>query len=361
MITVAMLNIVMVYLAFFARYRRWEFLLKVSFLLLFIFLALRYDFGNDYMAYLKDFLKLDPFSTIDFFNDKSKYEPGWTFLCHLFRPFDTMGFFAMTAVLALLNCFVYYRFIKKYVPPNYYWLAVFLYLFNPGLMLIHSSAMRQSVAISLFLLSIDSLYKKNAVGYFLCIALAISFHASAVILLPVYLIVLCNWNINKIAALFLLSAYIMFIFFGKILKPELNAFIAGHFTKYTIYKAQSGVEIGTGLGLLFYSLLFVLILLYEQYQTKENAIVFKIAIISYLLMPISLIVMILGRCAMYFQPATIVVMPILFANMKSRLISYSIMILLLIITIMSFNGFFQSKIWEKRFGTYHTIFSSSEI
>jgi hypothetical protein len=361
MITVAIVNIVMVYFAFFARYKNWQFLLKFSFIILFVFLALRYDFGNDYHVYLKDFLKLNPFSTIDYFSKASTFEPGWTFLCHLFRPLGAMGFFAMTALLALFNCFVYYRFIKKYVPPDYYWLAVFLYVFNPYFMLIHASAMRQSVAISLFLLSIDYLYKKNPVGYFLFIGLAMSFHISAIILLPVYLIGLFNWKINKMTAIGLLSSYILIIFFGKMFRSELTMFVARHFDKYAVYNSQSGIEIGTGMGLLFYSILFVLILLYEQYQTKENAIVFKVAIIGYLVMPVSLIVMIFGRSAMYFQPATIAVMPILFANMKNRLISYTIMILLITITTFSFYGFFQSKIWEKKYGTYNTIFSSPEI
>lgn len=359
MITVAVLNSVVVFLAFFARFKNWDFLLKISFGLLFVFLALRYDYGNDYNAYLKDFMKLSFNSFAEF--DKANFEPGWTLLCYLFRPLGVKGFFAMTAVLAFFNCVVYYRFIKRYVPPAYYWLAVFLYVFSPGFMLTHASAMRQSVAISLFLISVDYLYKKNVLGYGICIGLAMSVHFSAVILLPVFLLGLFNWRINKMTASCLLAGYVLFIFLGKTMKGPIADFVTTYLGRYAIYNSQSGIEIGTGMGLLFYTMLFVLILWYEQYQTKENAIVFKLAIISYLLLPVSLIIMILGRSNMYFQPATIVVMPMVFANIKSVLFRYSFMFALIAITLLSFNGFFHSKVWEKKFGTYQTIFSSQEL
>jgi hypothetical protein len=360
MITVAVLNSVVVFLSFFARFKNWEFLLKISFGLLFVFLALRYDYGNDYNAYLKDFMRLS-YSDFTLYNKATHFEPGWAFLCYLFRPLGVKGFFAMTAVLALFNCVVYYRFIKKYVPPAYYWLAVFLYVFSPGFMLTHATAMRQSVAISLFLIAVNFLYKKNAIGYFICIGLAVLFHLSAVILLPVFILGLFNWKINKATAAGLLASYSVFVFMGKVLKEPITNFIATYWEKYAIYNSQSGIEIGTGMGLMFYTLLFILILWYEQYQTKENAIVFKLAILSYLLLPVSLIIMILGRSNMYFQPATIVVMPMVFANIKSILIKYAVMIVLILITLLSFYGFFQSKVWEKKFGTYHTIFSSTEF
>ncbi len=360
MITVATLNIVVVFLAFFARFKNWEFLLKISFGLLFVFLALRYDYGNDYQAYLKDFMRLS-FSDFTSYSKTTHFEPGWTFLCYLFRPLGAKGFFAMTAVLALFNCVVYYRFIKRYVPSAYYWLAVFLYVFNPYFMLVHASAMRQSVAISLFLLAVDFLYKKNAIGYFICIGLAALIHLSALILLPVFLLGMFNWKINKATAAGLLASYIAIIFMGEVFREPVANFIATYFERYAVYNAQIGAEIGTGMGLLFYTLLFILILWYEQYQTRENAIVFKLAVVSYLLLPVSIIIMALGRCTMYFQPVTIVVLPMVFANMKNVIVRYAVMFALIAITLLSFNGFFHSKVWEKKFGTYQTIFSSQEL
>ena len=58
MITVAIFNMFAVFFAFLAGSRRDKFWLKVSFVVIFLFLALRYDYGNDYDAYLQGFLNI---------------------------------------------------------------------------------------------------------------------------------------------------------------------------------------------------------------------------------------------------------------------------------------------------------------
>ena len=108
-------------------------------------------------------------------------EIGWLILCWMFKQF---GFYVMVAFLALFSCLLYYRFFINYVPANFYWLAIFLYIFNPGLMLLHTTAMRQSISIALFLLSIEYIVKKDVIRYILIIGFASLFHKSALVLLP---------------------------------------------------------------------------------------------------------------------------------------------------------------------------------
>lgn len=356
MITVAIFNIFVVFYAFIARNIRTEFWLKFSFVLIFLFLAFRYNYGNDYFSYLKKFLEINRVETIDYFDKYWGFEAGWVFLCRLFGP---LGFFAMTAVLALFNCIVYYRFIKKYVPPDYYWLAVFLYVFNPNFMLIHSSAMRQSFAISLFLFAIDYIYKKDALRYILCVGLAALFHTSALILLPVYLLGLFDWKINKLTAVGIFSLFMFMFLYGNTFLPDINQFISVYFLRYEVY--EGGVEIGTGLGLIFNSFLFALILYYERIVFADISLLFKIAILSYFVIPLTLSIMMLGRVGMYFQPATLAVFPVIFSNIKNPILLKLTLALLVFITLYSFYGFFQSDVWRVPFGNYQTIFSAPEI
>jgi len=104
--------------------------LKISFFTIFLFLSLRYNFGNDYMGYLNSFLETNSYNTFNLSSISYKgYEIGWVLLTRLFGP---IGFFAMTAILAALTCIVFYRFIRKYVPPQYYWISIFLYVFSPS-------------------------------------------------------------------------------------------------------------------------------------------------------------------------------------------------------------------------------------
>lgn len=356
MITVAIFNIIVVYFAYLARNERMEFWLKGSFILIFLFLALRYDYGNDYSGYLEGFLKMNRIDVIDYFDKDWHYEPGWILLCRLFKPF---GFFALTAALALFNCFVYYYFIKKYVPSDYYWLAVFLYVFNPDFMLIHSSAMRQSIAISLFLFAIDYLYKKDVIRYCLCICLASLFHTSALILLPLFLLGLYNWKITKLTAIGIFSLFIFLFLFGKDFLPDMNRFIDTYFNKYEAY--QEGTKISTGLGLILFSAIFALVLFYATSQSGESSLLFKIAGLSFFMIPAGLLIQMFARVGMYFQPATLAVYPIVLLNIKNPIFKDLSSALLVLVTLYFFYEFFHSDTYSVLFGTYSTIFSAPEV
>src|ERR1700753_2193886 len=176
MITVAVLNFCAVFFAYLARFATTRYCLKIAFFLIFLFLALRFDYGNDYNNYLQGFLNNPQPDAVQKMSDYLRptlFEPGWVFLYYLFQPF---GFFVMVAVLALFTCAVYYRLIAKYVPPPYYWLATFLFSYNPELLIANTGQMRQCVATNIFLLSIDFLYHKKALAYILCILVASTFH-----------------------------------------------------------------------------------------------------------------------------------------------------------------------------------------
>ncbi len=321
--------------------------LKAAFGLIFLFLALRYQFGNDYPTYL------------DMFNNQSDLtltiEPAWTLLNWVFRP---VGFFSLVAVLALFNSFVYYRFVREYVPASLYWLAVFIYVFNPDFMLIQASAMRQTVAIVLFMLAIDFLYKRQPVRYFLCVGLAAAFHFSALILLPVYLVNVRDWRLDKLKALVCISVYASLFLFGGALAPYVSVFVGAYFEKYAIYQDAGVVK--SGLGFFYLTAMFLVTLSLEKAQTKQGALVFHIAIISFLLLPLTLIVELSARLGMYFAIATIAVYPLVFRHMKNAVGRMVYISLLIAFISFKFVTFFGSETWKDSFGTYHTILSAGE-
>jgi transmembrane protein EpsG len=353
MAAVAIFNTVVVLFAYLARYKGHEFFLKVSFFLIFLFLALRYDYGNDYPAYLLAFFDINSYASIDYLDTSWDFEPGWLFLCRLFQP---LGFFAMVAVLAAFNCFVYYRFIKEYVSPGYYWFAVFLYVFNAALMLTHSSAMRQSLAICLFLFCIDCINKKHAIRYFLCIGLACLFHSSAEILLLVYLLGVFDWKINRTMAIFLFATYLLLFQYGGLLIPALNRFVGSNFSRYEEYGGTA--EMRSGLGLVFSSALFGLVLYYDFFQTEKTSLLFKIFILSYFIVPLSLSLAMLERLGMYFEPAMLIVFPTIVLNIKNFVFKIALLALIGFLTLYGFYMFFQSETYREPFRTYKTIFSA---
>ncbi len=346
-------NVLAVLFAYLAKYKEFQFGLKLSFLVIFVFLAIRFDFGNDYMSYYKDFIILNSYSAIDFLDKTLYYEPGWLFLIKVFQPF---GFFVLVMFLSLINCIIFYLFIKKFVPVQYFWLAVFIYVFTPGFMLVHASAMRQSIAINLFIFAIPYIYKKDFLRYILCIVLASLFHFSALILLPVYFLVFLNWKINNFWGSIIFIVFISLFIFGDKISPILFNVIGNFFQDYELYIGTK-TEIGSGIGVVFLSLLLIFVIYYSRFQNKQINILFNIAIIGFMFIPIGLLLAMVSRISMYFTPATIIVYPILIANIKKPIPRNTFTFFLIAFTIFNFITFFKSEIFGKAYESYQTIFS----
>jgi len=354
LITTIILGVFSILFAYLAKFGNFNWGLKVSFVLIFLFLAFRYAFGNDYNTYLDIFNDISIESNVDYssFIDQT-FEPGWLFLNWLFR---NLGFFTMNILLALISCLVYYRFIKKYVPAQYYWFAIFIYIFNPNLMLIHSSAMRQSVAILLIVFSLEYFYKKDFIRYFICVVIASLFHYSALILLPVFLLTYLNKEIGKKSGGIIFALYILLFVFGDKLIPYFSQFVSQFFEKYDYYQDKGIVN--SGLGFLFYSLTFILVLYTEKFQNREVALIFKLCFIYFLIMPLGIIIEMTGRFGMYFAVTTIIVYPNIINCLKSSVQKYTFAIIIILFTVLQFGQFFYSDIYHEYYINYQTVFSA---
>ncbi len=356
MIITIFLGFFSILFAYLAKFEQGKWGLKVSFILIFVFISLRYNFGNDYNEYLKIFNSLSNSKTIDIeFLFFQFYEPGWIFLNWIFKD---LGFFIMNIFLAFFSCLIYYRFIKKYITKEYYWLSLFIYIFFPGFLLIQSSAMRQSVALMLFLFSIDYINKKYIWRYFITIIFAGMFHYSALLLLPAYFLVFFNKKIRLILGSVLFLTYLSLFVFGEKLAPLFQTLMLNITDKYESYQDQGNVN--SGFGFIYFTLLFIIVLLHDHKQIKEVALLFKIAILSFFIIPLGLIIEMSGRFAMYFSPATIVVYPNILASMKNAYVKYFFISILMVFTLYQFLMFFYSKNYNQFYFEYHTIFSADK-
>jgi len=356
MVVTTILGILAVFSAYLTKYNGWKFGLKLSFSMIFIFLALRYNFGNDYEPYLNVFNSINAKDQFKLFEFETRVEIGWVGLCRLFKP---LGFFAMTAFLSLLSCIVYYRFIKNYVPERYYWLAVFIYIFSPSFMLIHSSAMRQSLAIVFFILSIDFILKRNLTKYLLCIGLSSLFHYSALILIPAFLLGFTREKISNVLLVIIFSLYLLLFVLIEQVGPIINQIVSTHFHKYEHY--EGAATIGSGLGVVYSSVLLILLLYFDRYQDKKHTLIFRIAAISFFFIPLAFYIQMIGRISMYFAPATIVAYPMLQETFQKNIYKLLFISLIILVTAYTYFQFYQSDVWKPYFFEYHTIFASPEI
>lgn len=349
---VLLTNILVVIFAFLESKKILKNGLLISFVIIFVFLSLRYDYGNDYMNYYKGFQEINRFVNFNIFDEQIHFEPGWVVLCILFQP---IGFFGMVVFLSFLYCYFLYDLIKRYVPIKLYWFAVFILVFSSEFVLTHLSTMRQTLAILTFIFSLKFIYEKKIILYVMSILLASTFHSSALLLLPIYFIQFVNFKLNKFSGGLIFFLYGVLYVFGENIKPFLNSVVTSFNEDYLVYDEEGALN--SGVGLLILSFFFVLVLVNDKYYKGEIALLFKLVILSFILAPIGLIVMMFGRVSMYFSVFLVVVFPLVFEAVKIKSIKYLFLILLIVLTFKTFFDFFESPIWIAKYKEYHSVFT----
>jgi transmembrane protein EpsG len=350
--------------------------LKIVFIIIFLFLGLRYQFGNDYRGYITLFNEANSYDSfhVALLNAKRR-EIGWFLLNYIFGFFGTYGFQIQVFVLSIFNSVVYYKFIVRYCPPAYYWFAVFIYIFNPANMLIQSSAMRQSLSICIFLLAIDFLIRKKLFAYIIAILFASLFHISALVLLPLYLLNKVNFTLGRKIPVFFLLFFVFIWLSGDIvffpIRWILNKFFADIYLFYV-----GGRELDTGLGVLFqfsYMLAFLYFYKFNRVLTSDatdsrpkdlriqkmtDNIIIMLSLIYYMFIPLGLYLGMISRVSMYFSPILIVGYPVMLSKIKSESIRVILIVLLIFFTLYTYFLFFlPDSGWITHFGIYKTIFN----
>lgn len=357
MLELAIFNSLVVFFAALGSSKKRLLWLRFSFTLIFLFLALRYNYGNDYQAYLLLFNSLNKPDIV------LPYEYGWQVLNIIFKPF---GFFAMVIFLSFINCIIYYRFIVKYVPASYYWLAVFIYVFWPPMMLVQLSSMRQTLALLLFIYSLKYLYSKKLIWYLLCIAVASQFHKSVIILLPLYLIVRRDWKMSwKKVIAFILLFLLMFVVIDKI-GGYLSYAVGLFFDKYDAYFDEGADELQSGYGFVYTVIVFIIIILFSLYQKNEDLFLSKLSIVGHYIIPLSFIVLTAYRLRVYTQIFMIPIIPIIIRSISNekyinKIVKLMIMFSYVLYTLIAFYQFFNTEINIRPYGIYKTIFTAPKM
>ena len=233
MIETIVIGLICVFWAYLGRYRRLSWGFGAAMTILFVFLAIRYEWGNDYRQYIDKFTVYNSIDEFNYSDPNERWEVGWIFLYRIFKPF---GFFSLVIVLTAFEISVYYWFIKKYIPKEWYWFAVFIYVFNPNFMLTQSSMMRQTLAMCIVLLSIPYIYKKKVIIAALFILFASLFHSSAKILLPIVFLGFVNWRMGKKGVIIGVVLFFAILLFKNIVTSIIeNTLSVTGLGKYTYY------------------------------------------------------------------------------------------------------------------------------
>ena len=368
MIEAIVVSLFAVFLAYCSRFDSGEKWLKMSILVLTVFLSLGYNWGNDVAWYESSFLAAKDYSgaLFDFSGGGSiveKGEIGWIVLNRLCQP---IGFWGMRILLFCFEGFVIYRLIKHYVSRDYYWMAVFFFSFNNTLMVLGSSMMRQYLAMCITALALDiliqSISRRNnkinivfSILFYVGLVLFASlFHRSALFVLPACLLVFFRFDFSRRSVLMILLVAVIWFTFGYTLL--LSAMLGLMSDLFDVYSDYGSIRGSIGVGVAFYVLLYVFIFSQFNKFSTEQKIVCSYASVSILMLPFVTVYEYITRVVLYFSVFSIVAYPVFFKSVSKNVLRLLIIPLMLIV-LYSYWGFFHDKVWHDAYYYYTTIFS----
>lgn len=335
--------------------------MKLGFSLVTLLGVIHYDYGSDYMAYY------------DVYNDIISYpfdiqyvldvvifrDPGWVVLCHLFKYLG--GFFSLIAFLAILQNVIVYKTIRKYVSRSWWPISVFIYLFNSSLYLLSFSMLRQSLVIFIFLGCWPLIEKKKILLSLLILIFCSFIHKSSMILLPLAFWGYLPVNKGKILSLFFVVIFSVLWISKDLMNNTLEYFLSfDSLSSYETY-GNSDVKMSFGLGYLLGLIPFILSLFYLCKSTSRaslnNKRIVALSMISFFIIPFSLVIPLVNRIAMFFYGYSILSIPMIYGNVNTRILRYGLLSINIMLTMVGYMGFYNSPIYGESYRVFHTVFS----
>lgn len=356
MIAVTLINLLSVLLTYLYSKNIFKRGFDVAILILIVFFGIRYNYGNDYPSYLKIFIDINRYQDLELSTESTGIELGWKILNRLF---SSIGFFSMVFALTAFQFVSIYWLIKRYVYRRYRYAALFVYLFSFGYMLTMLSMMRQALAMNIILWAIPSILSGKYIKSLLIIVLASQFHQSAYLMLVLPFTIYLNNNVNKnVYRIIMVSLFVGAFLSQSMLSTMMQAIVSDNFEKYNYYMSNEGVKINGGLGFIF-NILFFLVLVLGDKQSNKKWWLTKCLALSYVFLPFSFVLQLVGRIGMYWQ---LIGLPGIFNLYECYERKIGFKVLMVAFFFIMLYGYFTScydDLWRKGFMEYHTIFEAS--
>ncbi len=346
--------------------------LKWAFFCITLFLCFRYGWGNDYMGYLRSFneYKLYSYGLFDIKGSGELHrnnEFGWVILNRLFGRAG-FGFFGLIIALSLFENWVVYRMVSKYVPSQYYWVAVLFFVFSTSFC-VNASMIRMYLAMCLYLLVVDLMVEKQVRLYWLwsigILLLGTTIHRSCIamfVTLPLFFIKIQPGKGRFVWMAIGLLAFVTWSNIGSsFIETNMLRFIDSNedITNYIQYIGQEKTGVlNSGLGIIFRYIVFITWLwLLPSVDNHQRAIVI-LGLASYFFEPVIAIAPIAGRFQMYLASMDLLRWAWLFKIAKEKPLVLALFVGEIAILFKTFFEFFQQPVWIDYFLHYHTIFEA---
>jgi transmembrane protein EpsG len=216
---------------------------------------LRYDIGVDYGSYVELYLteyKKTPFM-----------EPGFKYFSILLHRMAISPWLYMGIISGIT-----YGILCFFIPKKHFFTIIVFYILSYSYLWSYN-AIRQYLAGSLLLLSLNAYFHDRKIKSFTLLGIASSIHFSSLIALPI--ILFSNIRINRTIRFFLIIFIVVFLSSGDVLLSILRLFILiSPRYVYLISLLTERTKINTGLQFLILSLPSILIILNSRNIEKQN-------------------------------------------------------------------------------------------
>lgn len=327
--------------------------------------CIHYNYGNDYMPYLALFQEVEntPFDWNYIISREFYREPGWILLCYLFK--GRGGFFAMVAILNIVQNFLVYNFINKYVPQKHWHWAMFIYLFNIGFYLLSFSMLRQEFVVCVFL-GLWGLIKERK---FIIPAVVLYFcswiHSSAILLVPFAL-----WGFMPVNNRKVLASLLLVLVAVLTLSASLITSILDYFSFYEeidewmdFYGRGQQNESSRGIGTImniipFFVGTYYIMISSLKTVSKEDIRLVTLALLGFFLQPFSAIIPGAGRIGYYFVIYGLAAIPFTYSSIKDSKVRGILILIYVVMTLYNYYLFFApGSSYSPYYKTFDTIFS----
>lgn len=186
--------------------RRKKWFLPLSFMVITVFLAIRYNYGLDYPSYLELFSRGATSTSY-----RGDSEVLFYRMMHLFPHFYQFVIAYTVLIMGML-----FLMVRKYCNEKYYAFFIIMFMLMPAMCLNLMSAMRSSMAACVIWLGIYLFYlkQKRWILYMMIIVVASGFHLSALVFLLLPLLDILVNRVSGRGLLYVLVACLVLSFIG---------------------------------------------------------------------------------------------------------------------------------------------------
>lgn len=312
-----------------------------SFIILFLFMALRYNYGNDYMGYYEMHTWMNLGLSTHAGND----------VLFRFLNIYISNFYVLIALISLFYLVSVTFLINRNLKSTQYLFAFLLLLVNPYLFLVHLSALRQTLALCFFIFAVNFAVKRKLILYIIFVLIAAGLHSSAILLLPLYPLL----NEKKIKDKHILGMILLLLVFT--LTPIFDIFILkllSYLPYYFRYYYEQGLQ--NSLRSTIISSFFMIFIAINFQKLRGREIIYgKLSLVASFLSILTFKLALISRVGMYFDIFYIVTIPQLFIRIESKIHRYLLFVIFTAIYLLRYYSFFINPLWES-FIEYKSIF-----